>query len=71
MKNKMNEMNVEKWCNEIYSRGKREKPGETTQSPFRPQRNTYGVTETPTLGPSGGRRVSNRLGHGAAALANI
>ena len=57
-------MSVEKWWNEISGRGKREKPREKpTQTPFRPPRHPYGVTETATRDPSGGRRASNRLRH--------
>ena len=39
---RMNEMSVEKWWNEICGRGEREKPREKpTQTPFRPPRNTH------------------------------
>ena len=63
----MDEMNVEKWWNEICGRGKPEKPREKpTQTPFRPPRNPLGGTETRTQDPSGGRRVPNRLRHEAA-----
>ena len=62
-------MSVEKWWNEICGRGKREKPREKhTQTPFRPQRNPHGVTETRTRDPSSGRRAANRLRHEAAPL---
>ena len=58
---------MEKWWNEICGRGKREKSREKpTQTPFRPPRNPYGVTETRTRDPSGGRRAPNRLRHEAA-----
>ena len=67
--NEMDEMSVEKWCNEICDRGKREKPREKpTQTPFRPPRNPHGVTETRTRDPSGGRWAPNRLRHEAALL---
>ena len=60
-------MSVEKWYNEICGRGKREKPREKpTQTPFRPPRNLYEMTEMRTGFPSGGRRASNRLRHVAA-----
>ena len=60
-------MGVEKWWNEIFGRGKREKPREKpTQTPFRPPRNSHGGTETRTRDPSGGRRAANRLRHEAA-----
>ena len=63
----MDEMSVEKWWNEICSRGKREKPREKpTQTSFCPPRNPHGVTETRTLNPSGGKRAPNRLRHEAA-----
>ena len=39
-----------------------------TQTPFRPPRNPYGVTETRTWDPSGGRRAPNRLRHEAALI---
>ena len=65
--NEMDEMSVEKLWNEIYGRGKREKPSEKpTQTPFRPRRNPHGVTETRTRDPRGGRRAPNRLRHEAA-----
>ena len=67
----MEEMSVEKWWNEIYGRGKREKPREKpTQTPLRPPRNPHGGTETRAWDPSGGRRAPNRLRH-EAALTNI
>ena len=57
----MNEMNMEKWCNEICGRGKREKPREKSiHTPFRPPRNTQGVTETRTRDPSGGSKRLNQ-----------
>ena len=60
-------MSVEKWWNEIFDRGKREKPREKpTQTPFRPPRNPHGGTETRTPDPSGGRRAPKRLRHEAA-----
>ena len=37
-----------------------------TQIPFRSPRNPYGMTETRTRNPSGGKRATNRLCHGAA-----
>ena len=65
----MDEMRVEKWWNEIYGRGKREKPREKpTQTPFRPPQNPHGVTEMQTRDPSGGRRAPNRLCHEAAPI---
>ena len=65
--NEMDEMSVEKLWNEICGRGKREKPREKpTQTPFRPQRNPHGGTETRTRDPSCGRRAANRLRHEAA-----
>ena len=58
---------VEKWCNEICGRGKREKPREKpVQTLFRLPRNSHGVTETRIRDPSGGRRAFNRLHHEAA-----
>ena len=54
----MNEMSVDKWWNEICSRGKHEKAREKpTQTSFRPPRNPHGVTETRTRDLSGGRRA--------------
>ena len=70
--NEMDEMSVEKWCNEISGRGKWEKPLEKpTQISFRPPRNPHGVTEMRTRDPSGGRRVPNRLCHKAAFKFNL
>ena len=67
----MDEMRVEKWWNEIFARGKREKLREKpTQTPFHPPRNPHGVTETRTRDPSGGRRAPNRLRHEAAYVFN-
>ena len=59
----MDEMSVKKWRNEIFGRGKREKPREKpNQTSFRPPLNTHGVTEKRTRDPiGGGRRVANRL----------
>ena len=54
MKKKMDEISVEKWWNEIFGMGKREKPREKpTQTPFRPPRNQHGVIQTRTRDPSG------------------
>ena len=65
--NKMDEMNVEKWWNEICSMGKLEKPREKpAQASFRPPRNQHGVTETRTQNPNDRRRASNRLCQEAA-----
>ena len=65
--NEMDEISVEKWWNEIFGKGIREKPREKPiQTPFRPPRNPYGVIEAWTRDPSVGRRAFNRLGHGAA-----
>ena len=56
----MNEMRVEKWWNEIYDKGKREKLLEKpTYTPFRLLGNSLGVTKTRTRDPSGTRRASN------------
>ena len=45
--NEMDEVSVEKWWNESCGWEKREKHlDKLTQTPFRPSRNTYEVTET-------------------------
>ena len=62
-----NEWDMEKLWNEICARRKRVKPGEwPTQTPFRSPRKPHEVTEKRTRDPSGGRRETNRLRHGAA-----
>ena len=43
-----------------------ETPRKTYPTQFRPPRNPHGVTETRTRDPSGGKRGSKRLRHGAA-----
>ena len=65
-----NEMKRNEWdecreiVHEIYGRDKRGKHLERpTKSPFRPQGNPHGVTETRTREPSCERRESNRLHH--------
>ena len=63
----MNEMNMEKWWNEICGRGKREKSREKpTQTPFHPPRNPQGMTETQTQDPAVGGERFNYLNRGAA-----
>ena len=63
----MDEMNVEKWWNEICGRGKLEKPREKpTLTQIHPPRNPHGVTDKRTRKSSGGKRALNRLHHEAA-----
>ena len=66
--NEMNEMRVEKWWNEICSRGKRETTRKIYQdSDSSTTKPTWRSRES-NSGPQrwGGRRTSNRLRHGAA-----
>ena len=43
-------------------------PRQPTLTPFRSLRNPHGESETRTRDPSGGRRATNRLGHGTAVF---
>ena len=59
----MDDVSLEKCWNEIYVRGKLEKPREKpTLTSIHPTRNSLGVTETRTQDPSGGRRALAAIG---------
>ena len=58
--NEMDEISVDKWCNEVCCTRKREKPREKpTQTMSRWTRNSHWVTEKRTRDPSG-RRLASR-----------
>ena len=66
---KLNEIatSVDKYQNEIFGGGKREKSREKpTQTQFRPPRNPHGVIKKRTRDPRSGRRVPSRLRHKVA-----